>query len=128
MHTAIILIICFCNFITIISSSSNWNLRIKLIFGNQNSICFIHFLYQFNFLFRSVFKCQRTETFHTILMGTNRVLQKNTEEPTVFLMLVPRGAMDTANQMVTLLVHCILIACQHPAGQLCICSSLLASM
>lgn len=75
-------------------------------------------MYQFNYLFRSVFKCQRKETFHTILMGTNRVLQTNTEEPTVFLMLVPRGAMDTANQMVTLLVHCILIAFQYPAGQL----------
>ncbi|XP_054284859.1 uncharacterized protein LOC129001556 isoform X1 [Macrosteles quadrilineatus] len=66
---------------------------------------------------RKSFHHQTEETFQTIEMGSNRVLRTNTEDPTVFMVLVPQGAMPTAYRLVALLIHCILLANQLPASE-----------
>uniref|UniRef100_A0A1B6KX98 Uncharacterized protein n=1 Tax=Graphocephala atropunctata TaxID=36148 RepID=A0A1B6KX98_9HEMI len=76
----------------------------------------IAFFAAFHEKVRKEFRCQREDTFTTLITGTNRVLRRNTEEPTVFLLLVPRGAMGTATRLVTLLVHCTLIAYQYSSS------------
>lgn len=45
------------------------------------------------------------------------MLQFTEEEPTVFLLLVPRGGMPVATELATLLVHCTLTAYGYPASE-----------
>ncbi|KAG8255936.1 hypothetical protein J6590_080401 [Homalodisca vitripennis] len=75
------------------------------------------FFAAFNEKLRKEFRSQREDTYNTLITGTNRVLRTNTEEPTVFLVLVPRGAMGAATRLVTLLVHCTLIAYHYPCSR-----------